>query len=181
MQERIEQINFFPEIDASVRDYYDRRAAELRPKVPIQNLIGEPAVRYTENGLPIYQSDNVSEIYRHKDESLLEVTPFRDQRIITNSMYISNQINGKGYKAGFLDNEIVVKRLMDSKKGKWPQKRNMRPYILLTPAKYHFTRKDQMVDQGFRPGEIVWIPCGSELKVKGDKKKERIQQIILSC
>jgi len=177
MQEYDEQIDFFPQIDASIRGYYARRAAELTPKIIKKNLIDEPVVRYTENGQPMYQSDDQGEIYRCKSKSLLDETLFRDQRIIGKTVYISNGIGGKGYRAGFLDNEIVVKRSIDSKTGKWSQKRNMKPYVLLTQAKYHFTERNQMVDQGFKPGETLWIPCGCELKVKGDKKKEIIKRI----
>jgi hypothetical protein len=180
MQERVEQITFLPYIDASVREYYVRRAAQLTPKATEEkNFIGEPVIRYTETHKPMYPSDSPDEMYRYKREPLLEETPFGEQKIIGKTIYISNGINGKDFRAGFLDNEIVAKRLLDSKNGKWPQKRNMRPYILLTPAKYHFTRRDQMIDQGFKPGETIWIPSGCELKIKGDRKKEKIGQIKL--
>ncbi len=177
MQEQVEQTNFLDYIDTSIRDRYTRRTIELSPKIDKINLINEPVVRYTETGQPMYQSDDPGEIYKRRDESLLDETPFRDQKIIGKTMYVTNGLGGKGYRAGFLDNEIVVKRLFDEQR-KWPQKRNMRPYILLTPAKYHFTGKDQIVDREFKPGETVWITCGSELRLKGDRKKEKIEQII---
>lgn len=176
MQRQIEQLNFFSVIDASVRDYYDRRAAELLPKIPCENLICEPVVRYTENGQPMYPTDDPSEIYRHNDWSLLSGTLFKDQKIIDKTVYVSNGLDGKNYRAGFLDGEIVVKRLVDSK-GRWPQKRNMKPYILLTPAKYHFAKTSDIVEREFKPGSTLWIPCGGELRVNGDRKKEKIDQI----
>jgi aspartyl-tRNA synthetase len=39
--------------------------------------------------------------------------------------------------------------------------------------------RSQMIDQGFKPGETIWIPSGCELKIKGDRKKEKIGQIKL--
>lgn len=179
--QKLEQTNFLNLFDAQVRDRYIHIATDLSSKNQMENPIGELVVRYTENDQPMYESDNPGEMYQHKGESFLGEIPFKDQKIISRTIYISNGFEGKEYRAGFLDGEIIVKRLMDDKTGKWPQKRNMRPYILLTPAKYHFTRRDQMIDQGFKPGETIWIPSGCELKVSGDRKKERIKQIIRGC
>jgi len=182
MPNQIEQMNFLDYVDAAVRDCYARRATELRSKmVEKNNLIDEPIARYTSTGLPVYQSDDPGEMYRYKNKALLDGILFKDQKIVGRTVYVSNGLDGKNYKAGFLDGEIIVKRLMDDKNRKWPQKRNMRPYKLLTPAKYHFTIRDQMIDRGFKPGETIWIPSGCELKINGDRKKERIEQIIRGC
>jgi len=175
MREYIEQINFFPEIDALIKDNCTRRAAVLPPKISKNDLVDDPILGYTETGQPMYQSDNPGEMYRYKNESLLDETAFKDQKIINKTTYVSNGIEGRGYRAGFLNNQIVVKRLIDTKTGKWPQKRNMKPYVLLTQARYHFTGRSEMVNQKFKPGETLWISSGCELKVKGDIKKEMIE------
>lgn len=152
----VEQINFFSE-----------------------NLIGEPVERWTQSGQPMYKKDDPSDIYRYKPQiELLTQTLFKDQKVILRGVYLNNGKNGRSFRSGFLDNEILARRLIDDN-GKWQQKNNCKPYTLLTPARYHFTSRDEgLVYLNSDPGTILWMPSGCELKISDNKKREIVMKIM---
>lgn len=178
-REELESINGHP-----IGDGQEFGTSATRSNLPVVGENNEDILKTLSNGMRIYKSDDLGEMYRPKnveneqDRNLLEQTPIKDRYYLLVKNVVEQRKKGSnGYESrGFtVDTEnVVVARILDENTGKHEISSQWGRYKVINPEglEYFFnTKNGEKVFRTIKTGSEIWAPVSSE-------DKERRSEIL---